>query len=125
MSYSIQVNETSLDVTYDTCSVSRYNLTCNVVRMTRTNSSLGTSDTPVTIVTCMPCSIDWKQGTESKKRSKDTAAIDGVLHCRKPVGVTILTSDLILYGDKYYNIVFVNDVGNLGVLLEIGIKRES
>ena len=123
MSYSIQVGDRSLDVTYDTCSVSQYNLTCDVIRMTRTNTSLGYTNTSVTVADSMLCSIEWNRGTVSNKNSKETTKIDGILRCRKPC--EILTSDKVYYNEKYYEIVYVLDVNNLGVLLEIGIKRES
>lgn len=91
--------------------------------MTKNNTALGTAETPVVIVSSMPCSIEWKIGSEKISADKYTQYTYGILHCRKPTGVTVLGSDRILYSGKYYRITGVEDIKNLGVLLNITIRR--
>ncbi len=95
----------------------------DVVRMDKTNTGLGATETPQTIVANMPCSIKWLQGKEKILFDKETHFMDGVLKCRKPTGATIKTTDKILYNTEYYEIVDLIDVNNLGVLLTITIKK--
>lgn len=104
--------------------VSVYNLTVDVVRMTKVNSSEGQSETPVTLVNLMPCSIKWMRGKEKILFNKETYLLDAILSCQKPVGVTIASTDKVLYNSEYYEIVAPPlDINNLGVLLEIAIKK--
>jgi len=121
--YKITVGETSIDVANVIQGVAIYNLTCNVVRMTKTNTALGLTEVPVVIVNSMLCAITWLSGKEAIKFNKETHTLDGILRCRVPAGVTIVTSDKIVYGGITYEITNVRDKNNLGVLLEIGIKR--
>ena len=123
MSFQIQVGDTEIGVTSVVNSVSVYNIFCNVIRDTKVNSSEGLSLTPVTIVASMPCHIQWKGGREKVMFDKDTHYLDAVLHCRKPAGVTIVTTDRIYYNSEYYEIVDVRDFRNLGVLLKITIRK--
>lgn len=123
MSYQIQAGDTKIAITSVTNAVGIYNVTVDVIRDTKVNSSTGVSLTPVTIVTSMPCRIRWTSGREKMMFNKDTHYLDAVLHCRVPAGVTIVTSDRIFYNDEYYEIVDVRDFRNLGVLLEITIKK--
>ena len=121
--YSIQVSDTSIGVTSPVNSVGVYNLTCNVIRVTKTNTALGLTEVPVVIVNSMLCAITWLSGKEAIKFNKETHTLDGILRCRVPAGVTIVTSDKIVYGGITYEITNVRDKNNLGLLLEIGIKR--
>ena len=121
--YSIRVGDTTIEATSPTNGVAIYNLTCNVVRMTKTNTALGVTEIPVIKVTAMPCSIKWLSGKESIKFNKETHVLDGTLKCRVPAGVTIVNTDRIYYDSAYYEITNVEDVNNLGVLLKIGIKK--
>jgi len=121
--YSITVSDTSIGVTSPVNSVGVYNLTCNVIRVTKTNTALGLTEVPVVIVNSMLCAITWLSGKEAIKFNKETHTLDGILRCRVPAGVTIVTSDKIVYGGITYEITNVRDKNNLGVLLEIGIKR--
>ena len=121
--FDIQVGDTKIAVTYSSSSVAVYNVTVNVVRMTKENTALGITETPVTIVTSMPCDIRWKTGKEKILFDKETHLLDAVLRCRVPDGVTIVNTDLIYYNSERYEIVDVVDVNNLGVLLVIGIKK--
>lgn len=123
MSYNIQVGDTAIDCTSFSNSVAVYNITVDVVRDSKTNTSTGIEITPVTIVTSMPGHIQWISGKEKVLFNKDTHYLDAILHCRVPAGVTIVTSDKIYYGSKYYHIVDVEDFRNLGVLLRIAIKK--
>lgn len=121
--YKIQAGGTEIEVSYNEPSVSVYNCLVDVVRMTRENGALGTTDTPATIVSFMPCSIKWLGGRESILFNKKSHTLDGVVRCRVPPGVTIQVKDKIVYLTKTYEVVDVVDVNNLGVLLEIGIKK--
>jgi len=56
--------DTSIDISYVTNSVAVYNLTVDVVRMTKVKSSEGMSESPETIVNLMPCHIQWLSGRE-------------------------------------------------------------
>ena len=123
MSYVLQIGDTSIDCSYITNSVAVYNITCDVIRDTKTNSSTGIEITPVTIVTSLPCHIKWKSGREKVLFTKDTHYLDAILHCRVPAGVTIVTSDRIYYNSEYYEIVDVRDFRNLGTLLELTLKK--
>lgn len=121
--YSIQVGDTTIEATSHTNGVAIYNLTCNVVRMTKTNTALGVTEAPVTVVTAMPCSIKWLSGKESIKFNKETHTLDGTLSCRVPAGVTIVNTDRITYAGVSYEITNVLDINNLGVLLKISLRR--
>ena len=100
-----------------------YNLVVNVIRMTRVNSSEGMSETPETIVNLMPCHIQWLSGREKLLFNKETHLLDAVLHCRYPVGVTILHSDKIIYNEETYEIADIVNVNNLNALLRISIRK--
>jgi hypothetical protein len=121
--YNISVGESLFEISSVSPSVNPYNLTANVVRMTKTNGALGITETPVIIVTAMPCSIKWLGGKESIKFNKETHTLDAVLECRVPAGITIVVTDMIYYNSLYYEIVNIKDVNNLGVLLQIAIKK--
>ena len=121
--YRIQIGETEIEATNPVNSVSVYNLICDVVRMTKTNTALGVTEVPVVVVTAMPCSIKWLSGKESLKFNKETHELDGTLYCRVPAGVTIVNTDKVYYNSEYYEIGNVLDVNNLGILLEISLRR--
>ncbi len=121
--YTITVGDTSIEATSVVNSVEVYNLTCNVVRDTKTNTALGVGKAPTTIVTAMPCSIKWLSGKESLKFNKVTHVLDGVLSCRVPAGVTILNTDKIYYNGADYEIGNVEDINNLGKTLKILLKK--
>lgn len=121
--YSIHIGETDISLSYVTNAVSVYNITVDIVRMTKTVTARGNTETPVTLVNLMPCHIKWKNGTEKALHKKKSYFIDAILHCQVPVGATIVTSDKVYYNSEYYEIVFINDLKNLGVLLTIGIKK--
>jgi len=103
--------------------VAVYNLTCNVVRMTKNNTALGVTEVPVIVGTAMPCSIKWLSIKESLKFNKETSVLDAILNCRVPAGVTITNIDKVVYNGEYYEITSVEDVNNLGVLLKLGLRR--
>ncbi len=121
--YSIQVGDTSIELTGTTNSVAVYNLTADVIRDTKVNSSEGVAVTPVVLVNDMLCAIKWLSGRESLLFNKQTHMLDGILKCRVPAGVTVTNTDRILYNSEYYDIVDVLDVNNLGVLLEIALRK--
>jgi len=121
--YSIQVGDTSIEATSVVNSVGVYNLSCDIVRLTKTNTALGVTEVPVIVVTAMPCSIKWLSGKESLKFNKETQVLDGTLYCRVPAGVTIVNTDKVYYNSEYYEIGNVLDVNNLGILLEISLRR--
>ena len=121
--YQITVGDTEIAVTSVTNAVSVYNILCNVIRDDKVNSSEGQSVTPVAIVTNMPGHIKWLSGREQVLFNKQTHILDGILHCRVPVGVTIVNTNRILYNGDYYNIVDIRDFRNLGVLLEIALRK--
>lgn len=122
--YKIQVGDTSIGVTSVVNSVEVYNLTVNVVRMTKVNDpSKGISETAVTIVASMPCTIKWLSAKESIIFNKETQELDGTLLCDFPAGVTIENTDKIYFNSAYYEIVQVEDVRNLGLVLKIALKR--
>lgn len=119
----IQIGDTSIEIGAVTNAVGIYNLTVEIIRMTKANSSEGMSETPVTLVNLMPCHIKWLSGKEKLLFNKDTHVLDGLLFCRKPAGVTIINSDRVYYNSEYYEITDVRDVNNLGVLLHLSIKK--
>jgi len=121
--YTISVGDTSIELTKIVNSTGVYNIFCDVLRDTEVNSSEGQSVTPADIVTNMPCHIKWLSGREAVLFNKKTHILDGILHCRKPAGVTIVKTDRIYYNSEYYEIADVRDFQNLGVLLEIAIRK--
>jgi len=121
--YKITIGDTELDMSSVTNSVSVYNVYVNVVRDTKVNSSTGIEIEPVNIVTNLHCHIEWLSGRERVLFNKQTHVLDAILHCRKIAGVTIKVTDKIYYNSKYYTIVDTVDVNNLGVLLEIAIRK--
>ncbi len=123
MSFVLKSGDTNIDVTAVVNDVAVYNITVDVIRLTKVGGSRGTTETPVTLVGSMLCYIKWMSGKEKILFNKETHLLDAVLHCRKPAGVTILVTDLIEYGGKQYEIVDVADFRNLGTLLVIGLKK--
>ena len=121
--YTISVGDTNFDMTSVVNSISSYNVTVDVIRITKVNGALGISETDVDIVNDLPCDIKWKTGREKILFDKETHLLDAVLHCQKPAGVDIVNTDKISYNSEDYEIVDVVDVNNLGVLLVIGIKK--
>lgn len=121
--YTIHAGDSEIDISYAEPSVAVYNLTVNVIRMTEVSDRDGTSQEPVTIVNLMPAHIQWLSGKEKILFNKETHILDAVLHCRKPVGVTILQSDKIIYNEETYEIVDIVNVNNLNVLLRIAIRK--
>lgn len=121
--YVIHAGGSEIAISYGENSVAIYNLTVDIIRDTKVNSSEGISITPVTLVNLMPCHIKWLSGREKLLFNKDTHLLDGLLFCRKPVGVTIVNSDRVLYNSEYYEITDVRDVNNLGILLYLSIKK--
>ncbi len=121
--FSIQVGDTAIEMTSVVNSVAVYNILCNVVRDTKANSSEGVGLTPVVKVTDMPGHIKWLSGREKILFNKKTHLLDAILHCQVPAGFTIVNTDRIYYNGEYYDIVDVRDFNNLGVLLEIAIRK--
>jgi len=121
--YVLQSGDSSFEVSSSASKVAIYNITVDVIRKALTNTALGTTEVPSVIVNDMPCSIKWRTGSKKMTFNKKTYHIDAVLNCRVPTGVTILTSDIIQYNGFDYNIAFLNDVNNLGVLLQIALTR--
>jgi len=121
--YVIRVGESEIVATSSLPGVAAYNLTVNVVRAAKTRTARGQTEVSSTVVTNMPADITWLSGKERLKFNKDTHLMDGVLRCRVPAGVTIIESDRIVYGGVTYEITDVKDVKNLGLLLEITIKK--
>jgi len=117
----IQAGETAIEATSVTNGVAIYNIVVDVIRMTKVTSGTGTTETPVTIVSNMLCSIKWKSGGEKILFNKETHYLDAVLRCRK--SVTILCSDKISYNGDTYEIVDLYDYNNLGRLYVIAIKK--
>ena len=121
--YCIQVGSTKIATSSVANSVSVYNCTVDVIRVTKVNGALGISETPVTIVTSMLCIIQWKTGREKYLFNKETHYLDAVLRCDVPGGVTIKNTDKITYSGDSYEIVDVVDVRNLGKVLKILLKK--
>jgi len=119
----LQVGETAIKATSVTNRVAIYNIVVDVIRMTKVTSGTGTTETPVTIVSNMLCSIKWKSGGEKILFNKETHYLDAVLRCRKPPGVTIVKTDKIKYNGEMYEIVDMYDFNNLGTLLVIAINK--
>ncbi len=124
-SYKIIIGGVEIDATSSSMGVDVYNLTADVIRVTKTRTSRGQTEVPVTVVSGLPCDILWLKGKEMIKFNKDTHTLDGILKCRVPSGVNILVSDRILYNGDTYEITNIYDVRNLGVLLEIAIKKDN
>ncbi|KKN40050.1 hypothetical protein LCGC14_0737130 [marine sediment metagenome] len=123
--YKLTIGGTEITATSSTPGVAVYNLTVNVVRATKTNTARGLTEALTTIVTNLPCEIIWLKGKEKIKFNKETHTLDGTLKCRVPAGVTIVESDRIVFNSETYRITNVEDVNNLGTLLEIGIVKDS
>ncbi len=121
--YIIGVGDTTIEATSVVNSVAIYNITVDVIRVTKATTARGQTETPVTIVNDMPCHIKWTSGRERMMFHKETHFLDAVLHCRVPAGVTIVVTDKIIYNSKYYEIVDLYDLNNLGKLLVITIKK--
>jgi len=121
--YVLQSGDTPLEISSSVNGVAIYNITVDVIRVALTNTALGNTEVPATIVNDMPCSIKWRTGSKKMTFNKKTYYIDAILNCRVPTGITILTTDIIQYNGFGYQIAFINDVNNLGVLLQIALER--
>lgn len=119
----IHVGDLSIEPTHVANYVSMYNITVSIIRDTKVNSSEGMSKTPVVIAGPLRGYIKWMKGKEKLLLNKQTHLLDGTLYCRIPAGITIVETDRILYNSKYYEIVNVEDVNNLGILYIISIKK--
>lgn len=124
--FKISVGDTVITATSTANALQVYNCLVDVVRVVKVNGSEGMTETSTTIVTSMPCTIEWKTGRERVLFDKDTYMLDAVLRCRKPAGVTIVATDRIVFNGETYEIIGRPvDVRNLGILLSINIKRTA
>lgn len=123
-SYKITVGDTVITATSSLLGVAVYNLTVDVVRVSKTRTSRGQTESTEIIVADMPCGIRWLRGKEKIKFNKETHTLDGILHCRVPAA-TIIVQDRIVYSGNTYEITDIYDMMNLGTLLEISIKKDN
>ena len=121
--FTISVNSTTIKASSTSNALKVYNCLVNVVRVTRTAQALGNPESLETLVSNMPCRIRWTSGRERMLHDKTTHFLDGVLHCRKPAGITITNKERILYKTQYYEIIDVQDFRNLGKLLVISLRK--
>lgn len=100
-----------------------YNVTVSITRLHEVSSAHGMVTAPLTIVSVLPCHIKWRTGSERLSREKDTHYLAATLRCRVPAGVTIKTTDKVVYNGQSYEIVDVRDIDNLGRRLSIDIEK--
>ncbi len=94
-----------------------YNVTVDVIRITKTSDSMGGwTDTDVIHINDLPCRINWSKGFEKVQFNKDTHYRDAKLYCAV---VDITTHDRIVYDSKTYEIVSVSNVDNMNRFLTI------
>lgn len=120
--FKISVGSTVITATSTANALRVYNCLVDIVRVAKTNTASGLVEAPVTLVTLM-AHIKWRRGSEKVLAAKETHYLDATLHCRKPAGVTIETTDKVVYNGKTYEIVDVYDLNNLGRLLVIELRK--
>ena len=123
-SYKIIIGGVEIDATSSSMGVDVYNLTCDVVRVTKTRTSRGQTESLTTIITALLCDIRWLKGKEKIKFNKETHTLDGILHCRFNA-VEILVTDRVVFDGDTYRITNVYNVNNLDKLLEIAIVKDN
>lgn len=118
----ISVGSTVIEATSTTCKLQVYNCLVSFIRMTILPGALGNAEVPTTLVTLMS-HIKWTSGSERIMFNKETHYLDAILRCRKPAGITIKTTDKMIYNGETYEIVGPYDPHNLGTLLVMGLKK--
>lgn len=121
--FTIHVNSTTIKASSTSNALQIYNCLVDVIRVTKTTTGTGNPESLATLVSNMPCRIRWTSGRERMLHDKTTHFLDGVLHCRKPAGITITNKERILYKTQYYEITDVQDFRNLGRLLTISLRK--
>lgn len=119
----MRINGTTINITAHSPSLQIYNCIVDVVRPVKVPTSTGIGESTTTLISNMECEIEWKREAEKILFDKETYFLDAVLLCRKVAGVTIKTSDRIVYQGDVFEIVGVIDIDNLGRLLRIAIRR--
>ncbi len=118
--FTIQVNDTIITADGTTNALKVYNCLVNIIRATKANTALGTSESEVTLHTNLQCTIKWKRGRERILFNKTTHDLDAIMRCRK---VDITVNDRVVYQGKTYEIVDLYDYNNLGRLLVIALRK--
>lgn len=119
----MQINDTTISITGHTPRLQIYNCLVDVVRPVKVATSTGAVESTVTLATNLMCAIRWKMGSEKILFAKETHFLDAVLTCRVIAGVTVKTSDRIVYKGGVFEIVDVTDINNLGRRLRIALRR--
>lgn len=119
----MQINSTTIDITGHNPSLQIYNCTVDVLRPVKVVISTGVAESYTTLVSNWACAIRWKTGRERIMFDKTSYFMDAELTCRVPGGVTIKTTDRVVYNSDVFEIVGLTDIQNLGRRLRISIKR--
>lgn len=119
----ITVNSTTIRITHHSPSLQIYNCIVDVVRPVKVTTSTGISESTNVLATNWLCAIKWKMGSEKILFDKETYFLDAILTCRVIPGVTVETSDRIVYQGDVFEIVGIIDINNLGRRLRIAIRR--
>ncbi len=119
----MRINGTTIAITAHNPSLQIYNVVVDVVRPVRVTTSTGISESTSTLISNLPCAIEWKNENERILFDKETYFLDAVLTCRNVAGVTVKTSDRVVYRSDVFEIVGVIDIDNLGRRLRIALRR--
>ncbi len=97
-----------------------YNVTVDVLRITRTSDSMGGfTEVEVILHNDLPCRINWVRGSEKIIFDKNNWFRDAKLYCSV---VDIDVKDRIRYDSKTYEVVNVSNPDNMNKFLTVEMR---
>lgn len=120
MAFTLNINGTIIEVDSVTENPSVYNVTVDVIRITKTNTSGGLSEAEAVAVNNLAAHIKWLSSTTKMLFNKQTWVLDAIMNCRT---ADILITDRIRYNGDDFEVQDIIDVNNLGKLMKVALKR--
>lgn len=120
MAFTLNINGTKIEVDSTVENPAVYNVTVDVIRITKTVTSGGQSEVEDVAVNDMPAHIKWLNSTTKMLFNKQTWILDAVMNCRT---ADILITDRIRYNGDDFEIKDIMDFNNLGTLMRVALKR--
>ena len=98
-----------------------WNTKCDILRPVRTKDGIGGFyNSPQTWHTDLPCRINWTKGIEGVQFGKVSHQRVAKVYCNV---VDIKEHDQMVYGDKTYEIVYVNNTCEANKFLTFEIRN--
>lgn len=98
----------------------QYTTKVNVLRVTRTPTSMGNTEVETVLHYALPCRINWTSGRERMTFDKATHYRDATLYCSV---VDIATTDRVVHAGLKYEIVDVRNADEKSRQMVLDLKR--